>query len=184
MLSQIAKSVALGVGGYMMARYFNQRMTEAKNSPSRSVVQFVEVDVPVTRAYNQWTQFEDFPQFMANIESVRQIDDKTLHWSALIAGKREEWDAEITEQLPDERIAWHSINGARNAGVVTFHKISDTRSRVTLQLDYEPRTTAEKVGDALLHAIENDTRASLESFKNFVEANGVETGAWRGAITQ
>src|SRR3712207_9542901 len=109
----------------------------------------LDVNVPVREAYNQWTQFESFPQFMSGVESVQQLDDTRLHWVAEIAGKREEWDAEITEQRPDERVAWRSTTGAPNAGVVTFHRISDDTTRVMLQIDYEPEGFVESVGDAL-----------------------------------
>src|SRR5919204_1452253 len=109
----------------------------------------IDVNVPVHAAYNQWTQFESFPQFMEGVQEVRQLDDTHLHWKAEIGGKVEEWDAEITEQIPDERIAWRSTTGPYNAGVVTFHRLSDNSSRVMLQLQAEPRNLTEKVGDAL-----------------------------------
>src|SRR5438094_8147614 len=107
------------------------------------------VDVPVHTAYNQWTQFEEFPMFMEGVKDVRQLDDKRLHWRAEIAGKEKEWDAEITEQVPDSRIAWRSRIGAPNGGVVTFHQISPTRSKIMLQLEYDPETFVEKKGDAV-----------------------------------
>ena len=109
------------------------------NSPPMSTVtESIDVDIPVSTAYNQWTQFETFPQFMEGVESVSQLDDTHLRWKASIAGVEREWDAEITEQRPDERIAWASTSGTRNAGVVTFHRLDDARSRVMLQLDVEP----------------------------------------------
>lgn len=182
MLGRLAKTVALGAGGYLVARYFQQTFAPEKQSGTSSVIEFIDVDVPVERAYNQWTQFEEFPKFMSSVEEIRQIDDKTLHWTALVDGKRKEWDAEISEQIPDERIAWHSVSGARNAGVVTFHKISDTRSRITLQLDYEPETAFERIGDKLAGAVKTEARRSLQSFKTFIEGRGAETGAWREAI--
>src|ERR1044072_2788094 len=114
-----------------------------------SVVESIDVNVPLSTAYNQWTQFEDFPHFMEGVKSVKQLDDTHLHWVAEIAGKEEEWDAEISEQHPDERVAWHSTSGTKNAGVVTFHRIDDNTTRVTLQLDVEPEGLVESVGTAL-----------------------------------
>ncbi len=148
-----------------------------------TIEQSVEVHVPVRTAYNQWTQFEEFPRFMEGVEEVRQLDDKRLHWIAEIGGKREEWDAEITEQRPDERVAWRSTTGAPNAGVVTFHRLSDDMTKVMLQLDYEPEGMVEKVGDAL-GIVERRTKGDLERFKEFIESRGTETGAWRGKIDQ
>src|SRR4028118_1597649 len=111
-----------------------------------SVVESIDVNVPVNTAYNQWTQFEEFPRFMEGVKSVTQTDDTHLHWVAEIAGKEEEWDAEVSEQHPDERVAWTSITGAKNAGVVTFHRIDDNQTRVTLQRDAEPEGVVENVG--------------------------------------
>jgi uncharacterized membrane protein len=141
----------------------------------------IEVNVPVHTAYNQWTQFEDFPQFMEGVKEVRQLDNTHLHWHAEVAGKDKEWDAEITEQVPDMRIAWRSVAGARNAGVVTFHRIDDTTTRIMLQMDYEPEGVVENAGDisgALSHRVGGD----LERFKDFIESRGSETGAWRGSV--
>jgi uncharacterized membrane protein len=146
-------------------------------------MKYVDVSVPVTVAYNQWTQFEQFPQFMEGVKEVRQLDDKHLHWQAEIAGKVEEWDARITEQVPDERIAWTSITGAKNAGVVTFHKLSDGQTRVTLQVDYEPEGVTENVGSAL-GVVERRIQGDLKRFKEFIEASGRETGGWRGTVEQ
>ncbi|RIL01787.1 MAG: cyclase [Proteobacteria bacterium] len=152
-----------------------------EQSESRNVIEAIDVDVPVTTAYNQWTQFEEFPRFMEGVESVQQMDDRSLHWRAEIAGQELEWDAEITEQIPDERIAWRSRTGAQNAGVVTFHRLSDTSSRVTLQLDYKPEGVLQNVGD-LLGFVSRRARGDLERFKEFIESRGVESGAWRGEI--
>jgi uncharacterized membrane protein len=141
----------------------------------------IEVNVPVNTAYNQWTQFEDFPQFMEGITSVRQIDDTHLHWKANVGGKDKEWDAEITEQIPDKRIAWRSVNGAPNGGVVTFHQLTQDRTRVMLQMDYDPEGVVENVGNAVgvfTRRVEGD----LERFKDFLESRGQETGAWRGSV--
>ena len=143
----------------------------------------IEVDVPVRVAYNQWTQFEEFPKFMEGVREVRQMDDKTLRWSVEIGGKEEQWIAEITEQVPDERIAWRARAGKRNGGVVTFHRIADSRTRLMLQLDYEPEGVVENVGDAL-GVVSHRVAGDLQRFKEFVESRGRETGAWRGEIRQ
>ena len=148
-----------------------------------SVEKSIDVHVPVRTAYNQWTQFEEFPQFMQGVEEVRQLDDKRLHWRASIGGKTEEWDAEITEQVPDMRVAWTNTTGARNAGVVTFHRLDDNTTRVMLQLDYDPEGVVENVGDAL-GFVSRRVEGDLERFKEFVEARGQETGAWRGTTQQ
>jgi uncharacterized membrane protein len=143
----------------------------------------IDVDVPVRSAYNQWTQFEDFPKFMEGVREVRQLDDKRLHWRAEVAGKEKVWDAEITEQTPDQRIAWRSRSGAPNAGVVTFHRLGDGTTRVMLQLEYEPEGVTENVGDAL-GFVSRRVEADLRRFKEFIESQGRETGAWRGEIPQ
>jgi uncharacterized membrane protein len=146
-----------------------------------TIEQSVEVEVPVTTAYNQWTQFEEFPRFMEGVKSVRQLDDRHLRWHAEVAGRDKEWDAEITEQHPDERIAWRSTGGAHNAGVVTFHRLSDTRSRIMLQLEYDPEGITETVGDAF-GVMSARVKGDLARFKEFIESLGGETGAWRGDI--
>jgi len=141
----------------------------------------IEVNVPVRTAYNQWTQFEEFPRFMEGVKEVNQLDDTHLHWKAAIAGQEKEWDAEITEQTPDQRIAWTSRGGAINGGVVTFHRLSDARSKVMLQLEYAPQGVAENVGDAL-GVVSLRVQGDLERFKEFIETRGRETGAWRGQV--
>jgi uncharacterized membrane protein len=141
----------------------------------------IDVNVPVRTAYNQWTQFEEFPHFMEGILEIRQQDDRHLHWKAQVGGKVEEWDAEITEQQPDQRIAWHSINGAQNAGVVTFHTLDANTTRVMLQLDYDPEGVVENVGDKL-GIIQGRVMGDLKRFKEFIESRQQETGAWRGTI--
>lgn len=143
----------------------------------------IDVAVPVRTAYNQWTQFEEFPRFMEGVERVEQLDDTHLHWVANVAGKRKEWNARITEQLPDERVAWTSESGARNAGVVTFHKLAPEKTRIMLQLEYEPDDVIESVGDKL-GFMTNRVRGDLERFKQFIESRGHETGAWRGEVRQ
>jgi uncharacterized membrane protein len=148
-----------------------------------TIEQSIEVHVPVRTAYNQWTQFEEFPRFMEGVESVTQLDDKRLHWRANIGGVVKEWDAEITEQIPDKRIAWRNISGTKNAGVVTFHRIDDHTTRIMLQVDYDPEGIVENVGDAV-GITSARVRGDLERFKDFIEARGRETGAWRGEIRQ
>lgn len=146
-----------------------------------NVEKTIDVDVPVRTAYNQWTQFEEFPQFMEGVKEVRQLDDTHLHWVAEIKGKTEEWDAEITEQTPDERIAWTNIDGAGNAGVVSFHYIDPDKTRVILNMDYEPDGIVETVGSAL-GFVSRRIEGDLERFKKFIEARGSETGGWRGEV--
>ena len=141
----------------------------------------IDVDVPVTTAYNQWTQFEEFPQFMEGVESVEQMGDKRLHWCAKVAGKTEEWDAEISEQIPDKRVAWRSTTGAENAGVVTFHFLESDKTRVTLQMDYDPEGFVETVGDKL-GFVSRRVEGDLGRFKEYIEERGAESGGWRGEI--
>jgi uncharacterized membrane protein len=147
-----------------------------------SVEQSIELEVPVTTAYNQWTQFEEFPRFMEGVEEVKQIDDTHLHWLTKIGGKQEHFDAEITEQRPDERIAWRSTNGPSHAGVVTFHRLADDRSKIMLQLDAEPEGVVEKAGDAL-GFLSRRTKGDLERFKELIEARGGASGGWRGEVS-
>ena len=148
-----------------------------------SIEKSVEVDVPVSTAYNQWTQFEEFPSFMNGVEVVKQLDETHLHWVASIGGHREEWDAEITEQLPDERVAWKATSGKGNAGVVTFHKLDDNRTKVMLQLDWESEGMVEALG-AMLGRDDRAVKGDLERFKELIEKQGSESGAWRGEVKQ
>jgi len=141
----------------------------------------VVVNVPVTIAYDQWTQFESFPEFMEGVKEVIQLDEKRLRWRAEIAGKDEEWEAEITDQVPDRHIAWRSVTGAMNAGSVTFQPVGDGKTKVSLELTYEPRDATEKVGDAL-GFLERRVSGDLERFERFIESRGAPTGAWRGEI--
>ena len=141
----------------------------------------IDVQRPVRTVYNQWTQFEEFPRFMDGVEEIRQIDDTHLHWVAEFGGSRHEWDAEITEQKPDERVAWRNTDGKENAGVVTFHKLDDSRSKVMVQIDFVPEGIKEKVGTAL-GAPERRVKGDLERFKELIESRGQETGAWRGEV--
>ncbi len=148
-----------------------------------SIEQSVEVQVPVRTAYNQWTQFEDFPHFMEGVKEIRQLDDTSLHWTVEIAGQVREFDAKITEQNPDERIAWTTIDGPHQAGVVTFHRLGDNRTKVMLQMEYDPQGLVEKAGDAL-GVVKTRVKGDLERFKSFIESRGQETGAWRGEVDQ
>lgn len=143
----------------------------------------IEINVPVQTAYNQWTQFEEFPRFMEGVKQVKQLDDKHLYWKAEIGGKEKEWNAEITEQIPDQRIAWTSRSGAMTAGVVTFHRLSDAKSKIMLQMEYDPQGAVENVGDAL-GIVTQRVQGDLERFKEYIETRGQETGAWRGAVKE
>ena len=143
--------------------------------------QQIEVDVPVSVAYDQWTQFETFPRFMEGVKSVRQIDDKMLEWTAEVAGQERHWRSEITDQTPDKRVAWKSIDGTENAGAVLFAPIDPDHTRLTLRIDADPEGLLENVGDKL-GFLERRTKGDLERFKAFVESRGVPTGAWRGEI--
>jgi uncharacterized membrane protein len=145
------------------------------------IIEEIEVDSPVRVAYNQWTQFESFPQFMEGVERVVQLDDKTLEWTANIAGKTKHWRAEILEQRPDELISWRSLEGAQNDGLVRFEPQGTDRTKVILQLDVEPEGLVEKAGDAL-GVVERRVRADLERFKDFIQSRGQPTGAWRGEV--
>ena len=146
-----------------------------------TVEKSITVNVPVRTAYNQWTQFESCPKFMEGVEEVRQLDDTHLQWRAKVAGQEETWQAEISEQRPDERIAWHSTTGTPNAGVVTFHYIDDNTTRVMLQMSYEPQGAVEAIGD-MLGVLDRRVEGDLKRFKEFIESRGRETGAWRGEV--
>jgi hemerythrin superfamily protein/carbon monoxide dehydrogenase subunit G len=141
----------------------------------------IEVEVPISTAYNQWTQFEEFPRFMGGIEQVEQLDERTLRWVAQIAGVRREWNATVLEQVPDTKVAWAATEGATNAGAVTFEAVGPTRTRVTLHLDYEPEGLVEKAGDAV-GLVERQAGADLDRFKEYIESRGVESGGWRGEV--
>ena len=141
----------------------------------------ITVDVPVSMAYNQWTQFEEFPQFMGGVQKVEQLNDRRLHWVAEIAGVKREWYAEILEQRQDEKVAWAASEGATNAGAVTFAPNGAGRTLVTLDLEYEPEGLVEKAGDAL-NIVERQAKSDLEKFKTFIETRSHETGAWRGEV--
>ncbi|MBQ0986417.1 SRPBCC family protein [Streptomyces sp. F63] len=146
------------------------------------VEESVEVDVPVRTAYDQWTQFEDFPQFMEGVERIEQRTPTRTHWVTEVAGVKREFDAEITEQIPDERVAWTTVEGeVKQAGVVTFHRLDDRRTKVMLQLDHDPQGIADTVGDKT-GFVKKQAKQDLGRFKSFIESRGVETGAWRGQV--
>jgi uncharacterized membrane protein len=147
-----------------------------------SITESVDVNVPVPTAYNQWTQFESFPAFMSGVERVSQIDDTHTHWVTKIGGVTREFDATITEQLPDERVAWHSDDGPNHAGVVTFHRIGEGQTRVTAQMEIDPEGFVENVADKL-GILDRRVKGDLGRFKTFIEERGGrETGAWRGDV--
>jgi uncharacterized membrane protein len=148
-----------------------------------TIEQSIEVAVPVRTAYNQWTQFEEFPRFMEGVEEVRQVDDTRLLWRTKVGGRQQEFDTQITEQRPDERIAWTATQGAEQAGVVTFHRVDDGRTKVMLQLEAEPEGAIEKVGDAV-GVLKRRVKGDLVRFKELIESRGAETGAWRGEVDQ
>jgi uncharacterized membrane protein len=145
------------------------------------ITESVDVAVPVRTAYDQWTQFEEFPRFMEGVEKVTQTDDTHLHWVAEFGGKREEWNAEITEQAPDQRVAWAARSGKGNAGVVTFDRLNDDETRVTVQMDWQPEGALENVGTALGFD-DRQVSKDLGRFKEMIESRGHETGAWRGEV--
>jgi len=146
-----------------------------------TVKKSIEADVPVRIAYDQWTQFEEFPRFMDGVESVQQLDDKRLHWKAEVAGKAQEWDAEITEQTPDKVIAWKSTSGARNDGIVRFTALGENKTKVDVEMHWEPQGVTERIGD-VLGADDMRIQGDLNRFKKFVEERKTPTGAWRGEI--
>ena len=148
-----------------------------------TIEQSIDVEVPVRTAYDQWTQFEDFPQFMEGVEKITQLSGTRTHWVTEIAGVSREFDAEITEQEPDQRIAWTTVDEPKQAGVVTFHRLDDNLTRVMLQLEFEPEGLVEKAGD-VLGIVKSRTKGDLERFKSFIESRGTQTGAWRGEVNQ
>ena len=146
-----------------------------------NIEQSIDVEVPISTAYNQWTQFEEFPKFMEGVDEIRQIDDRRVHWVASFGGTQHEWDAEITEQNPDERVAWKNIDGKENAGVVTFHQLDGDTTRIMVQMDWAPEGVKEKLGSSLgfdQRRIEGD----LKRFKELIESQGTESGAYRETV--
>ena len=147
-----------------------------------NVEQSIDVDVPVTTAYNQWTQLESFPQFMGGVDTVTQLSDTLTHWKTSIGGVEREFDAQITEQHPDERVAWRSVDGKTHGGVVTFHRLGESTTRVMVQIDWETESVVEKLG-AAVGVDDAQVKADLKRFKEFIESRGAETGAWRGDVS-
>ena len=148
-----------------------------------TVTEHVDVAVPIRTAYNQWTQFEEFPRFMEGVTEIRQTSETDTHWKTEIAGVKREFDATITEQLPDERVAWTTTGGIKQAGVITFHRLDENHTRVTAQMDFEPEGLAEQAGDKL-GVIDRRVKGDMKRFKEFIESDrsGIETGAWRGEV--
>ncbi|GAA3735564.1 hypothetical protein GCM10022379_01370 [Micromonospora maritima] len=148
---------------------------------TRKVERSIDVDVPVTTAYNQWTQFEEFPRFMGGVREVRQLDDRRTHWVAEIAGVQREWDATIVEQVPDRTVAWAATDGTTNAGTVRFAPLDTGRTQVHLLLEYEPEGLVEQAGEKL-HLVDRQAESDLARFKEYIEGRQVESGGWRGTI--
>lgn len=148
-----------------------------------TISESIDVEVPVRTAYNQWTQFEDFPRFMDGVQSVEQVDDTHLHWIADAGGKQHAWTAQITEQRPDERVSWKAIEGHGSSGVVTFHRLGEDETRVTVQMEHETEGLLEQVG-SVLGMDSRRVHGDLERFKDLIESRGVETGAWRGEVSR
>jgi uncharacterized membrane protein len=145
----------------------------------------IEVQVPVRQAYNQWTQFEEFPEFMAGIQSVQQLDDTHVQWVAKIRGESREWTTEIIEQQPDKKVAWKTIKGeVKNDGVVTFEQVAGDQTRINVQMDVEGDSTAENVAGDLLGVVKSQVRGDLERFKQLIENRDHESGAWRGEVPE
>lgn len=147
-----------------------------------TVIQSIEVDVPVSVAYNQWTQFESFPHFMTGVEAVEQIDETALHFTANVGGIRRDYNAQILDQIPDTLISWASIDGPRSSGSVRFEPLGESRTGISVQIEWEPETLTEKAG-AVLGADDLQVSAALDKFKDFIEQRGYETGSWRGTVS-
>jgi uncharacterized membrane protein len=146
-----------------------------------TVTETVEVAVPVHTAYNQWTQFEEFPQFMRSVDEVRQVSDTRIHWVTSIGGITREFDAEIIEQVPDQKVAWVSMSGIQQRGTVLVEPVDASHTRVTVEMEYEPEGIVEKAADTL-GLLTRQVRDDLERFREFIETRGAETGAWRGRV--
>jgi uncharacterized membrane protein len=171
--SSMKSTVTDRIGGMRQGRAGSTGIQETEET--------IDIDVPVSAAYNQWTQFEQFPQFMPTVKSVRQIDDSHLHWVADVAGKTKEWDAEITQQIPDQLIEWKSTTGVKNGGTVTFDKLREGKTRVRLRLWYQPQSADEKIG-GMFGGVKLTAKGNLKRFAAMLEKRGHETGAWRGEI--
>jgi uncharacterized membrane protein/ElaB/YqjD/DUF883 family membrane-anchored ribosome-binding protein len=173
--------------GYVLGGLNGEKLAGQHYSPAKkghtmeTIERSMDINVPIRTAYNQWTQFEEFPRFMEGVESVKQLDDTTLHWVANVGGERKEWRARITEQVPDHHIAWRSDGGEFTSGVVSFQASGPDKTRVTVRLNYEPKGMTEKLGD-MLGIVSRRVQGDLERFKSFIESKGHETGAWRGTV--
>jgi uncharacterized membrane protein len=175
----VGAGITVGLGALLLWALRRDR-TERKPGIQQTE-ETIDIHVPVSTAYNQWTQFEEFPRFMPTVESVKQVDDTHLHWKAKVAGKPKEWDAEIIQQIPDQLIEWRSTDGVRNGGIVTFDKVGENKTRVQLRMWYEPMTADEKVG-GMLGGVKLTAKGNLKRFKHLLETRGAETGAWRGEV--
>jgi len=180
LLRRLATVAALAAGGYWLKKKMSSKLRRSTGELS-FVQDSIEVEVPIRTAYNQWTQFEEFPNFMKDVEDVRQVDDTHLFWRANIAGRPVEWTSEITTQIPDRRISWRSTSGPPNSGAVTFDRVTDHRTRVTLRMSYRAPGIAEKVGDAL-GVVRAELSGNLHRFAEFIQLRQQETGAWRGTV--
>jgi uncharacterized membrane protein len=175
----------IGVAAAVVAPKVRKKLKKAggvTDSTPRTITESIEIDVPVSTAYNQWTQFEDFPLFMEGVEHVEQIDDTHLHWIAKVGGKTVEWDAKILEQHPDTQISWISEDGKKTRGTVTFEPIGESRTQISLSMSYQAEGLTETLGSAV-RLDERRVRGDLERFKELVESRGAESGAWRGEVS-
>ncbi|GAB2870220.1 SRPBCC family protein [Pseudoduganella ginsengisoli] len=179
MINRFIALGALALGGAYLAKKYSSKNAEARSDST--VQDSIIVNVPVRTAYDQWTQFEEFPKFMDSVQEVKQLDNKRLHWKAEVMGKPIEWDAEITEQLPDQCIAWRSTSGKQNDGTVRFDKLSENRTRIRLEIVYVPEGPVETIGDAM-GGVRLEARSNLKKFKQMIEGRGKQTGGWRGVI--
>src|SRR6266508_1184369 len=177
--------IIIGLGGAVAAvpqsRRWLSRLVGRGSSP-RTITESIEVGAPVSTAYNQWTQFEDFPLFMEGVDHVQQLDDTRLHWAATIAGRKAEWNAKILEQHPDRQISWISEDGKKTRGTVTFEERGDSKTLIGLSMSYQAEGLTEAVGSAA-GLDERRVRGDLERFKELIESRGAETGAWRGEVS-
>ena len=148
----------------------------------RTITESIELDVPVSTAYHQWTQFEDFPLFMEGVEHVEQLDDTRLHWIAKVGSKTAEWDAKILEQHPDKQVSWISEDGKKTRGTVTFEPVGESRTRISLSMSYQAEGLTEALGSAV-GLDDRRVRGDLQRFKELIESRGAETGAWRGEVS-
>ena len=177
----------IGTAAAALAPQARKKLTKlsgvvGNGSMPRTITESIEVDVPVSTAYNQWTQFEDFPLFMEGVEHVEQLDDTRLHWIAKVGGKTNEWDAKILEQHPDKQVSWISEDGKKTRGTVTFEPIGESRTRISLSMSYQAEGLTEALGSAV-GLDERRVRGDLQRFKELIESRGAESGAWRGEVS-